>query len=235
MSADLLSWLKVMEAQMARTTTPFIGRREVIVGLAAAGASIVAPLASGLAQDSSVPTPIQSTGPFYPVEWTGDIDDDLVRVRGEAARAMGEVLHVRGRVLTASGEPLRNSSVEIWQCDAKGIYRHPRDQAPGRTHDPGFQGRGRTSTDAEGRYSFRTIRPIPYGSRTPHIHFNVEPADRTRLITQMYVFGEPRNERDGLLNSIRDLRQRESVIVRLEPADRLEPGALAAEFDIVIA
>lgn len=220
---------------MARTITPFIGRRQVMVGLSAAGASIIAPLPRGLGQETLVPTPRQTTGPFYPVEWTGDIDDDLVRVSGEEVRAMGEVLHVQGRVLTAAGEPLRSASVEIWQCDAQGIYRHPRDQGPGRTRDSGFQGRGRTTTDTEGRYTFRTIRPVPYGSRTPHIHFNVEPADRAQLITQMYVFGEPQNERDGLLNSIRDPRQRDSVIVRLAPADRLEPGALAAEFDIVIA
>ena len=220
---------------MARSITPFIGRREVAVGLSAAAAALVVPLPGGLAQSGLVATPQQTTGPFYPVDWTGDADHDLVRVKGEAARAMGEVVHVRGRVLGMAGQPLGGAAVEIWQCDAEGVYRHPRDETGGRSHDAAFQGRGRTTTDAQGRYGFRTIRPVPYGWRTPHIHFKVEPADRATLITQMYVFGEPRNERDGLLNSIRDRRQRDSVIVRLEPADGIEAGALAAQFDIVIA
>lgn len=220
---------------MARPITPHIGRRKMAIGLSAAAAALIVPLPSSLAQASIIPTPRQSTGPFYPVDWTGDIDRDLVRVGGEAARAMGEVLHLQGRVLDIAGEPLSAAMVEIWQCDAEGVYRHPRDEDAARRRDPGFQGRGRTTTDAQGRYSFRTIRPVPYGWRTPHIHFKVEPADRTNLITQMYVFGEPLNDRDGLLNSIRDPRQRDSVIVRLEPADRIEPGALSAEFDIVIA
>lgn len=219
---------------MARSTTPLIGRRTLTVGLSAAVATLIVPLSNSLAQSSLIPTPRQTTGPFYPADWTGDVDDDLVRVRGEAARAMGDVLHVSGRVLDVAGEPLAGASVEIWQCDAQGVYRHPRDEGADRRRDAGFQGRGLTRTDSQGRYSFRTIRPVPYGQRTPHIHFKVEPAERSTLITQMYVFGEPRNERDGLLNSIRDPRQRESVIVRLEPADRFEPGALAAEFDIVI-
>ncbi len=219
---------------MERSITPFIGRRSVTLGLSAAAASLIVPFSGGLAQSALVPTPRQSTGPFYPVDWTGDVDDDLVRVRGEAASAMGEILHVRGRVLDVAGGPIGGARVEIWQCDAQGVYRHPRDESPDRQRDQAFQGHGRTTADAEGRYSFRTIRPVPYGSRTPHIHFQVSPPGAPLLITQMYVFGEALNERDGLLNRIRDPRQRMSVIVRLEPADRLEPGALAAEFDIVI-
>ena len=116
----------------------------------------------------------------------------------------------------------------------EGVYRHPDDEEPGRRRDPGFQGRGRTSADAAGKYRFRTIRPVPYGGRTPHIHFKVQPPSGSALVTQMYVFGEERNSADGVLNAIRDPRQRASVIVRLDPADGIEPGALAATFDIVI-
>jgi protocatechuate 3,4-dioxygenase beta subunit len=206
----------------------------VTLGLSAAAASLILPLSPGFAQSALVATPRQTTGPFYPVDWSGDADADLVRVRGEAASAMGEILHVHGRVLDVAGGPIGGASVEIWQCDAEGIYRHPQDESGDRQRDPAFQGRGRTTADAEGRYSFRTIRPVPYGSRTPHVHFQVAPPEAPAFITQMYVFGEARNERDGLLNRIRNPAQRESVIVRLEPADRLELGALAAEFDIVI-
>ena len=214
--------------------TPHIGRRTVTFGLSAAAASLLVPLSGGLAQTALIPTPRQTTGPFYPADWRGDIDHDLVRVEGEAARAMGEVLHVQGRVLDVGGRPLAGARVEIWQCDAQGVYRHPQDEGGDRKRDAAFQGRGRTMADAQGRYSFRTIRPVPYSWRTPHIHFLVEPPGVPPLITQMYVLGEALNERDGLLNAIRDPRQRDSVIVRLDPADRLEPGALAAEFDIVI-
>jgi protocatechuate 3,4-dioxygenase beta subunit len=157
-----------------------------------------------------------------------------VAVTGEAAQAMGQVTHIRGRVLDLAGQPVVGAIVEIWQCDAKGIYRHPRDANTSRRRDGGFQGRGRASTDASGTYAFRTIRPVAYPGRTPHIHFMVDPPRRTRLVTQMYVFGEPQNARDGVLNNIRDQRQRDSVVVRLDPADGIEAGALAGTFDIVV-
>jgi protocatechuate 3,4-dioxygenase beta subunit len=174
-------------------------------------------------------------GPFYPKDWTGDIDNDLVLVQGEAAKALGHVTHVSGKILDAAGQPIRNAQVEIWQCDANGIYRHPRDTSwfSKRERDPGFQSRGRMSTDAEGNYSFRTIRPVAYPGRTPHIHFKVDAPDKDQLVTQMYVEGDPGNERDGILNSLPE-RERASVVVRLEEADRLEQGALAGVFNIVI-
>jgi protocatechuate 3,4-dioxygenase, beta subunit len=219
---------------MALVRTPFIGRRPVIIGLAAAVSSLAIPGGGSIAQSKPIATPRQTEGPFYPVEWAGDADADLVVVQGEAAKALGQVLHVGGRVLDLSGQAVARASVEIWQCDASGVYRHPSDEGPGRRRDAAFQGRGRTLTDAAGRYRFRTIRPAPYGWRTPHIHFKVQPPEGRGLITQMYVFGEALNARDGILNAIHDPRQRDSVIVRLEPADRLETGALAATFDIVL-
>jgi protocatechuate 3,4-dioxygenase beta subunit len=218
---------------MTRVITPWIGRRTLVAGVSAATASIMLP-GVGLAHQNLVITPRQTEGPFYPVEWTGDIDNDLVIVTGEASRAQGQIVHLEGRVLDVSGEAFADAVVEIWQCDANGIYRHPRDAGGARRRDAGFQGRGRTRTDAAGRYSFRTIRPVAYSGRTPHIHFKVMPANKRTLITQMYVFGEKLNERDGVLNGIRDTRQRDSVIVRLGPAEGLEPGALAGTFDIVL-
>lgn len=179
-------------------------------------------------------TPRQTTGPFYPTDWSGDADNDLVRVTGEAARAQGVVTHLRGRVLDAAGVPVPSAVVEIWQCDAFGRYRHPRDRQDGR--DPGFQGRGRTVTGPDGRYLFRTIRPVAYPGRTPHIHAAIAaPGQGQPLVTQFYVAGEPLNGRDGLFNGLRDPRQREAVLLHLQPADRIEPGALLAERDIVLA
>src|SRR5690606_22973169 len=167
-------------------------------------------------------------------DWSGDADADLVVVRGEAARALGTVAHVRGRVVDIDGRPLAGAFVEIWQCDANGIYRHRRDRGQGR-RDSGFQGRGQVRAGDDGAWAFRTIRPVPYPGRTPHIHFYVRSVDGRELITQLYVAGEPGNERDFLLNSVRDPRARERLIARFDPADRIEAGALLAEFEIVIA
>lgn len=220
---------------MGIVQTPWIGRRRLISGLAAAAAVPLAPRM--LRADNGLTiTPQQTEGPFYPKDWTGDIDNDLVLVQGEAAKALGHITHVSGKILDASGHPVRNAQVEIWQCDANGVYRHPRDTSwfSKRERDPGFQSRGRMTTDEEGNYSFRTIRPVAYPGRTPHIHFKIDAADKKQLVTQMYVEGDPGNERDGILNSLSE-RERASVIVKLEAAERLEQGALAGVFDIVLA
>ncbi len=216
---------------MTRVPTPFLGRRATLLGGAAAAVGLVfAPGAR--AQTPLFPTPRQTPGPFYPTDWTGDTDWDLVQVQGALARALGRVAHVRGRVLDIAGSPVANAVVEIWQADNAGRYNHPRDQQTGR--DPGFQGRGRVTTGPDGTYSFRTIRPVAYQSRTPHIHFAIAAPNRERLVTQLFVAGEPLNDRDGLFNALQDARQRAAVVAPFEPADRIEAGALLASFDIVL-
>lgn len=214
---------------MSRIVT--LKRREILIGAAAA---TLVPSLPGLAQDARlVVTPGQTEGPFYPLSLPTDMDNDLVRVQGREAQALGQVAHLGGRVLNRRGEPVRGAMVEIWQCDANGIYNHPRQ--PGlQRRDAAFQGYGRSEAAADGRYSFRTIRPVAYPGRTPHIHFKVHAPGAGRLTTQMYIAGERQNATDGLLNGIRDRAARESVIVRLEAADALEPGALKGNFDIVL-
>ena len=217
---------------MTLVTTPSLGRRRFIVsGLAGAGTLALPPVLR--AQAALVPTPAQTTGPFYPVTFPSDVDSDLVVLRGAEARAEGIVTHVIGRVLGLDGRPIPDATVEIWQCDARGRYLHPGDMGS-RPRDSAFQGFGRALSGADGSYRFRTIRPVPYPGRTPHIHFAVTAPGR-ELVTQMYVAGEPLNERDGLYRSIRDPRQRAAVTVRLEEAGGIEPGALAGSFDLVLA
>lgn len=222
---------------MYRIRTPWVGRRAALSGLAAAlGLAAACPHGSARAalEPKLTPTPGQTEGPFYPADWLGDIDNDLVLVKGEGAKALGTVLHLRGRVLDRAGRPIAGAIVEIWQCDAQGVYHHPWDERGRRRADDGFQGRGRVETDGEGRYVFRTIKPAAYSGRTPHIHFKIMQPGGDTLITQMYFAGEPDNARDFILGSIQDPAQRESVIVPLEDAGEIEPGALAARFDIVL-
>jgi len=206
-------------------------RRELLLG--ASAVALAASLPDAMAQSSGlVVTPGQTEGPFYPVTFPADMDNDLVRVQGQQAQALGQVTHLSGRVLNKRGEPVRGATVEIWQCDANGIYNHPRQ--PGlQRRDAAFQGYGRTEAP-DGGYTFRTIRAVAYPGRTPHIHFKVHAPGAGRLTTQMYFAGEPQNATDGVLSRIRNARARDSVIVRLEAADAIEPGALKGTFDIVL-
>lgn len=171
-----------------------INRRGLLIGSAA---SLAAPawLTPALAQPAGrTPTPSQTEGPFYPVSLPADSDADLLR-NGQARYGAGQPAWVDGTVVDLAGVPVQGAVVEIWQCDAAGHYHHPGD---GGRADPAFQGFGRVVVDRDGRYRFRTIRPVQYGGRTPHIHVKVR-LDRVELLTtQLYVQGDPGNERDFL-------------------------------------
>ncbi len=180
------------------------------------------------------PTPAQTAGPFYPLALPADSDNDLIHIAGREGTAKGTVTLVTGSILDPEGRPVSGARVEIWQCDANGRYHYVRDDRAGPPLDDNFQGYGQTTTDATGGYHFQTIRPVPYPGRTPHIHFAVAAPGARRLVTQMYVAGEPLNERDGVLASIRDPAARARVVVPLVPAPQIEAGALAGSFDIVL-
>jgi protocatechuate 3,4-dioxygenase beta subunit len=205
-----------------------IFRRSLLVGTGVGLLSAPRAFAATLAI-----TPQQTEGPFYPVGFPSDMDNDLVQVRGQAAQAMGTVLHLEGRVLDTSGRTMPGALVEIWQCDALGIYDHPR-QSGRERRDSAFQGYGRMLVDAEGRYRFRTLKPVAYPGRTPHIHFKVATAV-SHLTSQFYIAGEAQNERDFVYReAARSPQQRERIEMRLQPASGLEPGALATSMDIVV-
>jgi protocatechuate 3,4-dioxygenase beta subunit len=195
-------------------------------------------LAAGLALTDRaaatlMPTPRQTAGPFYPDQLPLDTDNDLLRIFASGQTAKGIVAHVHGQIQDLEGRPLAGLLVEIWQCDANGRYRHTGDRRDVAL-DPGFQGYGKTVTDHQGRYRFRTIRPVAYPGRAPHIHFAVKPPEEPALITQMYVAGDPLNDRDALLNRIRDRSLRQRLLVPME-AHPEHPGELVGQFDIVLA
>jgi len=177
-----------------------------------------------------VPTPQQMKGPFYPLEFPLDQDNDLVTVKGRSGIAHGQVINVGGRVLDAGGKPMAGVRLEIWQVNGYGRYHHEGDDSD-KPLDPNFQGYGAAVSDENGGYRFRTVRPLAYPGRAPHIHFALARQDFGSFTTQMYVAGAPENERDFLLSRIRDRRARESLVVALAPA----AGELAGQFDIVLA
>lgn len=178
-------------------------------------------------------TPRQGAGPFYPRDIPLDSDNDLVNVAGRPRPAAGTVAHVSGRVVDSEGGPLSGTRVEIWQCDAFGVYHHVGGRGGGGA-DPNFQGYGSMFADGQGGYRFRTIKPVPYPGRTPHIHFALSGPRLRRMTTQLYISGHPLNARDFVLNSLRDPDARSRVIVPFEHAPDIEAGAVAARFDIVI-
>ncbi len=207
------------------------GRRKVLA--ASAPLILSAAMPGSAAAAALLPTPRQALGPFYPLTFPLDRDADLVQVEGRMERAAGVVTHVFGRVTDTDGRPQPGARIEIWQCNAFGRYHHPRAPATGPI-DENFQSYGFTVTDSDGAYRFRTIRPVPYPGRAPHIHFAVQGPGFDRLITQMYVAGEPDNARDGLLGSVRNPDARARLIVPLQAAPELEADALAGTFDIVL-
>ncbi|MFQ6022733.1 MAG: intradiol ring-cleavage dioxygenase [Acidiferrobacterales bacterium] len=208
-------------------------RRRVLAGsLSALGLMAVAPVRRSHAAEL-MRTPRQSRGPFYPTSIPLDSDNDLVTIKGRSGFASGEITNVVGRVLNERGRPIAGAHIEIWQCDANGRYHHPWDRR-NVPLDPNFQGYGRFTTGDDGAYRFRTIKPVPYPGRAPHIHFAISGPGTEPLVTQMYVAGAPENEHDWILNNIRDARARERLIVKMEQHADV-PGELVGSFDIVLA
>jgi protocatechuate 3,4-dioxygenase beta subunit len=191
----------------------------------AAAAIVFAPALLAHAQSARRPTPAQTEGPFYPVQLPTDSDHDLLR-NGGLRYAKGQPAWVEGTLTDLRGRPLAGSVVEIWQCDDAGHYHHPGD---GGQADPAFQGFGRVTTDEQGRWRFRTLRPVAYAGRTPHIHLKVRQGTRERLTTQMYVEGDPHNERDYLWRRLAEADRRAVTVAFRPGADGLQ-----AHFPIVL-
>ncbi|MGI9373022.1 MAG: protocatechuate 3,4-dioxygenase [Hyphomicrobiales bacterium] len=178
---------------------------------------------------AAVRTPPTTAGPFYPTDKMrfADIDNDLVKISGLDSEAEGEIITFGGRILNEQGKPLANARVEIWQCDANGHYLHSGDPSKAK-QDDGFQGFGHYVTGLDGAYNFRTIMPVPYPGRTPHIHMKVIHAGK-ELVTQLYVAGHNQNSGDVLFKRLSE-QQRNAVEMRFSDS----AGAPHAEVNIVV-
>jgi protocatechuate 3,4-dioxygenase, beta subunit len=187
----------------------------------------------GLFAQRLADTPALTEGPFYPDHLPLDTDNDLLILNGQITPASGQVTRVSGRILTAAGSPVNGVTIEIWQVDNNGVYINSR--SPNKNlRDPNFQGFGRFITASAGEYTFRTIKPVPYDNRCPHIHVKVKKGDRELLTTQIFVQGHPMNPRDGVLRELRDPFDRELVTAELKPVADSPTGELSAHFDIVL-
>jgi len=207
---------------------PAVARRRFLLATLGLGTALIATNGSAV---SGIPTPRQSRGPFYPDRMPLDDDNDLTRIAHLEGTAAGEIAELSGRVLDLKGSPVAGAQVEIWQCDANGRYLHSRDR--GRTaRDPHFQGYGTTLTTGEGGYRFRTIKPVPYPGRAPHIHFAVTAPGRRPLITQLYVEGAPENARDWLRGRLSEA-ELQAVTVPFRPGST-PAGPLEAQFDLIL-
>ena len=181
----------------------------------------------------------ETTGPVFGREAVGEGDDDLTRQHDAAP--LGERIIVGGRVLDEGGRAVPHALVELWQCNAAGRYRHRNDNhdAP---LDPNFTGCGRTLTDAEGRYSFVTIKPGAYpwrnhpnAWRPAHIHFSLfGPAFLARLVTQMYFPGDPLLAHDPIFNSTADEKARHRLVADFDWDTTRPEHALGYRFDIIL-
>jgi protocatechuate 3,4-dioxygenase beta subunit len=199
-------------------------RRIFLLGLGAVGSRLLLPTPA-IAADFHPRTPQIEEGPFYPRRFPEDSDADLTRVDGHTGTARGTALAVSGRLIDRSGQPKAGTRVEIWQCDSTGHYHHVGGRAE--EEDADFQGWGTCITDADGRYAFKTIRPVPYPGRTPHIHCTLVEGGKRTLTTQLFVEGDPGNAKDGIYRALG--RSASLVTMRLE--DR--GAGLAGAIDIV--
>jgi protocatechuate 3,4-dioxygenase beta subunit len=191
-------------------------RRHFLVG---AAGTVLSPLAVAQSKsDAARVSPSQTLGPFYPRnagERPAETDADLLRVEGDRVLTKGRPIYLTGRVLDRRGQPLTNAAIEIWQCDANAVYHHPAGGAEAE-RDPNFQGYGAARTDAAGAFHFRTIKPIAYPGRTPHIHVRVQAPGASAFATQLYLADDPGNRRDFLFSRM-SADEQAALTLKFEP------------------
>ena len=161
-------------------------------------------------------SPKESSGPFYPLSFPIDQDNDLTYLNNKSLSAEGEIIYIKGLVQNESCEPISNALVEIWQACSTGRYNHPDDKNSAKI-DSNFQYWGKAITNKDGVYGFKTIKPGSYPvnwfwTRPPHIHFTISSSEYSTFTTQMYFSGDPLNNKDWLLKKHTKAKQTQSVV-----------------------
>lgn len=206
-------------------------RRRMLKAGALGAAAFTVP---GVFAEALTQTPKMAEGPFYPDKLPLDTDNDLIRITDDVTPALGQITHLTGKILDSKGNPVRNALVEIWQCDNNGAYLHSR-SSNGDKRDSHFQGYGRFLTSSTGEYYFRTIKPVSYPGRTPHIHFKVSQKDKALLTTQMLVKQEVEaNKRDGLFKRIKEEDKRAALLADFKPIKESKIDEWSATWDAVL-
>ncbi|MEM9410073.1 MAG: protocatechuate 3,4-dioxygenase [Planctomycetota bacterium] len=218
----------------------FVPRRQFLTLVAAGGVAgfgafrfAAAMNTPGRFAEELFKTPAMAEGPFYPDKLPLDTDNDLLVLNDSITPAVGEITHLSGRVLTTAGSPVRNAFVEIWQVDSTGAYLH-KDSNGAEDRDKNFQGYGRFLTNHKGEYYFRTVKPVSYPGRVPHIHFAVSMNGHRILTTQMLTRGNKANAKDGLFRRFRDEQSRNALTAEYKPIPDSKFGELAVEYDLVL-
>jgi protocatechuate 3,4-dioxygenase beta subunit len=181
------------------------------------------------------------TGPTFGHNDIGALDNDLTLNFNHGGLPVGERMILSGRVIDENARPVPNTLVEIWQANASGRYRHKKDAYLGAL-DPNFGGCGRTLTDENGYYFFRTIKPGPYpwlnhvnSWRPAHIHASVFGSSFSqRLITQLYFQGDPLIPLCPIVQTIPDADAVQRLIAALDLNTAVPMDCLAYKFDIVL-
>jgi protocatechuate 3,4-dioxygenase, beta subunit len=184
----------------------------------------------------------EATGPVFGHNDVDPLDRDLLTNYAKPGEsAIGERIILHGRVLDENAKPVPNTLVEIWQANAGGRYRHKKDTylAP---IDPNFGGCGRTITDEDGYYYFRTVKPGAYpwrnwvnSWRPAHIHISVfGTAFAQRLITQCYFEGDPLIAKCPIVNTIPDPDAIEQLIAILDLNATIPLDTIAYKLDLVL-
>jgi len=205
--------------RMPQHDTSATGRRRFTQGVGAALSALAWPALASSRRAIAAMT----DGPFYPPrawrEQWADWDADLSRVQrdGRTLVARGEHLGLELQLVDVNGRAIDGAEVEIWQCDALATYHHPGVRVAAAQIDAGFQGFGATRSDTAGVLRFRTIRPVPYPGRTPHIHVKLRHAGFGEVSSQLFVAGDPGNARDFLFRQI-DADSQTAMSMQLLPA-----------------
>jgi protocatechuate 3,4-dioxygenase, beta subunit len=182
------------------------------------------------------------TGPVFGHNILGELDNDLIHNFARPGEsAIGPRIIVYGRVLDERGIGVPGALVEFWQANAGGRYRHKKEGYQAAL-DPNFGGCGRTITDEDGNYFFRTIQPGPYpwpngpnDWRPAHIHFSIfGHGFAQRLITQMYFEGDPMIPLCPIVNTINNPDAISGLTAALDMSATTPMDSRAYKFDIVL-